>query len=42
MNILNMCVLRCILRASERNFFRIYGALQIQIIIIIYLLKYYR
>ncbi len=35
MNILNMCVLQCILCASERKFFRIYGALQIKVIIII-------
>ena len=30
MYILNMCVLQCILCASERNVFRIYGALQIK------------
>ena len=30
MNILNMSVLQCILCASERKFFRIYGALQIK------------
>ena len=30
-----MCVLQSILCTSERNFFRIYGALQIKITIII-------
>ena len=32
MNILNMYVLQCILCASDRKYFRIYGALQIIII----------
>ena len=32
---LNMYVMHCILSASERTYFRIYGALQITIIIII-------
>ena len=36
MNILNMCVLQCILCASERKLLRIYAALQINIIIIYY------
>ena len=31
-----MCVLQCIFCASERNIFRIYSTLQINIIIIIY------
>ena len=35
MNIINMYVLQCILCASELKCFRIYGALQIQVIIII-------
>ena len=36
MNILlNTYVLQCVLYASERSYFQIYGALQIQIIIII-------
>ena len=36
MNIFNMYVLQCILCASERNSFQIYGAIQIKIIIIIH------
>ena len=35
MSIFNMYVLQCILCASERKCFRIHGALQIKIIIII-------
>ena len=35
MNILNMYVLQSILCASEQKYFRIYGYLQIKIIIII-------
>ena len=33
MNILDMYVLQCILCASEQKYFRIYGVLQIKIII---------
>ena len=34
MNILNMYVLQCILCASGRKYFRIYGALQIQLLLL--------